>query len=69
MTEKVKINGLVKAVSNPFSNHPIESNMIIIQTDRGMMSVPVEDPHAYSLHENVHVSIVIERLDKEKRNV
>jgi len=69
MTEQVKLNGLVKAVSNPFSDHPVEGNMIIVETDRGMVSVPVKDPHAYSLHEKIEISITLRQLDKEMGNV
>jgi len=69
MTEKIKTNGLVKAISNPFSDHPLESRIIMIETDRGLMSIPVEDPHEYSLNERVSVSIVLKRDYKERGDV
>jgi len=69
MTEKIKTNGLVKAISNPFSDHPLESRIIMIETDRGMLSIPVVDPHEYSLNERISISIVLKKDPKERVDV
>lgn len=69
MAEKIKTNGLVKAISNPFSDHPLESRIIMIETNRGMMSIPVEDPHEYSLNEKINISITLKRDPKERGDV
>ncbi len=69
MTEKIKLHGLVKAISNPFSDHPMESRIIMIETDRGMISLPVEDPRVYSFNEKVDVSIILKKDSQERGDV
>lgn len=66
MTEKIKLDGLVKAISNPFSEHPMGDKIIIVQTGRGMISLPVEDPHQYALNQRVEVSISVKKDSKER---
>lgn len=63
MTDKITISGEVKAFSNPFSMQPGTNELIIIETEKGLISVPVEEPKRYQLNQKVEVSVVIKSRD------
>lgn len=64
MTEKIKMSGLVKAISNPFSDQPMESKILMIETHKGLVSIPVENPRQYHMHQKVNISIVIKEAEE-----
>lgn len=61
--EKINIDGTIKAISNPFSGHPIESKIVTIETKKGMVSIPVKDAHKYAMNQKVNILVEIKEID------
>jgi len=64
MTEKTKVTGEVMAYSNPFSHRPPINEILMVQTDKGLICVPVKSPEKYAIHQSLEISIVIKEVER-----
>jgi len=64
MTEKNRVTGEVMAISNPFSHRPPVNEILMVQTEKGLICVPVKSSEKYAIHQSLEISIVIKEVEK-----
>lgn len=63
MINQIKAVGKVMSVSDPFRMDETSLHLVTIKTNKGLFSIPVDDPGQYKINENVEVFVRIDRKD------
>ena len=64
MIEKITAIGKVTSVSDPFLMDRTSIHLITVRTNRGLFSIPVDNPSQYKINEDVEVIVTVKSKDE-----